>query len=110
MQILRDRDDEVRDREGIVRTPSRDRAGSCGDRTHLQKLVCGIVRGSYRCRMPLCGIVMWLSVLLCGIAWDREGILSTPSRNRVGIVPVCKGWNVESRGDRILVGGRFAGS
>ena len=60
MEILRDRDDEVRDREGIVRTPSRDRAGSCGDRTHLHKLVCGIVRGSYRCRMPLCGIVKGL--------------------------------------------------
>ena len=66
MEILRDRDDEVRDREGIVRTPSRDRAGSCGDRTHLQRLVCGIVRGSY------------------AVVRDREGVVSASLRDRMG--------------------------
>ena len=35
------------DREGFVSAPTRNRWGSCGDRTHLQRLVCGIVRGSY---------------------------------------------------------------
>ena len=37
LEIRRDRADEVRDREGIVDTPFRDRVGSCGDRTHLQR-------------------------------------------------------------------------
>ena len=45
-EIRKDRADEVRDREGIVDTPFRDRVGSCGDRTHLQRFVRGIVRGS----------------------------------------------------------------
>ena len=83
---------------GILRDPE-------GDRTHLQRWVCGIVRAQYLCRMPLCQIAMGLGVFLLGITRDREGdrkhllgIVRDPGgsypfaevgvRNRVGIVPV----------------------
>ena len=43
LEICRDRDDEVLDREGIVDTPFRDRVGSCGDHAHLERFVRGII-------------------------------------------------------------------